>query len=332
MKISFIVPVYNVGEYLPRCLDSMLAIKSVDWECILIDDGSTDNSWSIICGYAEKYPDKFISRRKENGGVSSARNTGLDMASGDRIAFVDGDDYFFPEADGFFSRVINEFGDKDQILYKFLKVYADGTAKKATELGGCAPNLDLNEIIIRNALVGSWASICILQLYKTSVIKKYNIRFDESMRMREDLNFSLDYTMHTNGIATFDNEIYAYCQRDDSAVKKLYESDWEDIKKYFNKCTEVIESRNIKLDKRQADDLNFYHVKIVIGLFIELYPDLSLREFKRKCKEIFSVSEFKEVIESGRVRSISYFLVKNKMYTLFWLAVRLRKLIRKIKL
>ncbi len=329
MKISFIVPVYNSDKYLERCLDSILTIKSVDWECILIDDGSTDNSWSIICRYTDKYPDKFIARRKENGGVSSARNMGLELVSGDRISFIDSDDYFLPSADSFFSYSLNEFGDKDQILYKYLKVCGDGTAKKANDLNGCYA--DLNEMIINNALIGYWASICILQVYRTSIIKKYNIRFDESMRIREDLNFSLDYIIHTSSIAAFDKEVYAYYRHDNSAVRKNYESDWNDIKKYFNKCAEVIDSRHIKLDKHQTNDLNFYHVKIVIGLFIELYPHLSLREFKRKCKEIFSVKEFKEVIEAGKACSISFFLVKNKLYTLFWLAVQSLKLVQKVK-
>lgn len=329
MKVSFIVPVYNVEEYLARCLESLLAVKSVDWECILIDDGSTDGSWEIIRAYADNFPDKFIARHKENGGVSSARNLGLDLACGDMIMFVDPDDYLFPEADGFFAEVENKCSEKDQILYRYLKVYEDGTVKEVKKLRKIYS--DYNEMIFRNALVGFWASTCILQLFRTSIIKKYNIRFDESMRIREDLVFSLEYIAHSSSIAPLEKNIYAYCQRKGSAVTKNCESDWDDIRKYFNKCCYVLEAKKIKLGKRQCDELNFFHVRIVAGLFYNLYKGLSLNEFKRKCREIFSVKEFKEAVESGGRYVPLYFFLKYKMYTLFWIMVRLLGLLEKLK-
>lgn len=320
MKISFIVPVYNVEEYLARCLESILAVKSVDWECILIDDGSTDGSWKMIRAYSEKYPDKFIAQHKENGGVSSARNMGLELVTGDRIMFVDPDDYLFPEADGFFEYVMNEFDDKDQILYKYLMVYDDGSVKEVRELQNIYS--DYNEMIFQNALIGFWAASCTLQLFKTSIVKKYNIRFDESMRIREDLNFSLDYIIHSCSAAPFDKSIYAYYQRGNSAVTKICESDWDDVRKYFNKCNQVIAVKNIKMDKRRCDELNFYRVRITVSLFVYLYKELPLHKFKSKCREIFSIKEFKEVVERGGRYLPLYFFLKYKLYTLFWILVR----------
>ena len=92
MKISVIVPVYNSGQYLKKCLDSLVNQTFKDYEIIVINDGSTDISQYIIDEYEIKYP--FIKAfNKENGGMSSARNLGLDKASGDYIAFVDSDDF-----------------------------------------------------------------------------------------------------------------------------------------------------------------------------------------------------------------------------------------------
>lgn len=94
MKISIIIPVYNVAPYLRRCLDSCLAqnIKEEDYEVIVVNDGSTDNSLDIINCYLLKYQNfKLID--KPNGGLSSARNAGLNIASGDYIWFVDSDDW-----------------------------------------------------------------------------------------------------------------------------------------------------------------------------------------------------------------------------------------------
>ncbi|MBD5439033.1 MAG: glycosyltransferase [Treponema sp.] len=91
-KISCIVPVYNVEKYLRRSLDSILAQTFTDFECICVDDGSSDGSGKILDEYAEK-DSRFVVIHKDNGGVSSARNAGLDVARGEWIAFVDADDW-----------------------------------------------------------------------------------------------------------------------------------------------------------------------------------------------------------------------------------------------
>ena len=90
--ISVIVPVYNVENYLPRCVDSILSQSFTDFELILVDDGSPDNSGKICDEYAEK-DNRVRVFHKPNGGVSSARNLGLDNALGEFVTFIDSDDY-----------------------------------------------------------------------------------------------------------------------------------------------------------------------------------------------------------------------------------------------
>ena len=90
--ISIIVPVYNVEKDICRCLDSIMSQTFTDWECICIDDGTPDNSGKICDDYAEK-DSRFVVVHKKNGGVSSARNVGLDMAKGEYVTFCDSDDY-----------------------------------------------------------------------------------------------------------------------------------------------------------------------------------------------------------------------------------------------
>ncbi len=92
MKVSVIVPIYNVEKYLRKSLDSLANQTINDYEVILVNDGSTDNSQSIIDEYVEKYS-VFKGFKKENGGMSSARNFGLKYAKGEYIAFVDSDDF-----------------------------------------------------------------------------------------------------------------------------------------------------------------------------------------------------------------------------------------------
>ena len=92
-KISVIVPIYNVEKYIKRCLDSILMQKYQNLELILINDGSTDNVEEIIKTYIEKYPNIIKYIKKENTGLSDTRNTGMEIATGDYIMFVDSDDY-----------------------------------------------------------------------------------------------------------------------------------------------------------------------------------------------------------------------------------------------
>ena len=139
-KISIIVPVYKVEKYLRRCLDSIVAQTFTDWECILVDDGSPDNSGKICDEYAEK-DKRFRVFHQDNAGVSAARNKGLDEAKGEWIGFVDSDDWIEKETyevaynsaikedvnvicygakfykNGEFSNV--PFKDKGDIFYKF---------------------------------------------------------------------------------------------------------------------------------------------------------------------------------------------------------------------
>ena len=97
IMLSVIIPVYNVEKYLRKCVDSILLQDFANMEVILVDDGSPDNSGAICDEYAEKDARVKVIH-KENGGVSSARNTGLDVAQGKYIAFVDSDDYLLPNS------------------------------------------------------------------------------------------------------------------------------------------------------------------------------------------------------------------------------------------
>lgn len=94
-KVSVIVPVYNVELYLEKCLLSLVKQTLDEIEIIIVNDGSKDGSQKIIDDFSTKYPNKIKSFTKENGGLSDARNFGLDHASGDFIGFVDSDDYVF---------------------------------------------------------------------------------------------------------------------------------------------------------------------------------------------------------------------------------------------
>ena len=97
MILSIIIPVYNCSKYINKCIDSIINQKGVDYEILLIDDGSTDTSGNICDLYANKHKNIMV-YHKENEGVSAARNTGIDKCRGEYITFVDSDDFLEPNA------------------------------------------------------------------------------------------------------------------------------------------------------------------------------------------------------------------------------------------
>ena len=96
-NVSVIVPVYNVEKYIDRCLDSLINQTLEDIEIIIVNDGSTDDSEKIIKEYIKKYPQKFIYLKKDNGGLSDARNYAIPYVNGEYLAFLDSDDYIEKE-------------------------------------------------------------------------------------------------------------------------------------------------------------------------------------------------------------------------------------------
>lgn len=125
MTFSVIVPVYNVEKYLAKCLDSLLAQSFSDYEIIVVNDGSPDNSQSIIDSYVAKYSDKVKGYLKHNEGVSSARNYGIARAIGDYLVFVDSDDYVAEDMLQKLKAVIDE-EEPDVLGFNFVTVDESG--------------------------------------------------------------------------------------------------------------------------------------------------------------------------------------------------------------
>ncbi len=129
MKLSVIVPVYNVEKFLPRCLDSLLrqGMEMGEWEVICVNDGSPDNSAAILAEYEQKHPDIFKVITKENQGLGEARNTDMKAAQGEYISFIDSDDYV---VDGAFRYLYDNFctDQKPDVLnFRYRHVFTDGT-------------------------------------------------------------------------------------------------------------------------------------------------------------------------------------------------------------
>lgn len=225
MKISVIVPVYNVEKYLRRCVESLLEQTYTDWEMILVDDGSSDASGRMCDEYAGRQVQVV---HRANGGLGMARNSGLDAASGEYVLFLDSDDYFGRDL----LKNLYEAAERcraDIAIGGHTLVRADGTIgqvqcaqEEAVFFGGGMKSLVLNTVgsLPEEALDSKYGVTACSRLYRRSLIERYRIRFvSERKLISEDLIFNLDFLCHAErGVVTTDASYY-YCTNAGSLSK-----------------------------------------------------------------------------------------------------------------
>ena len=208
---SIIIPVYNVARFLRECLDSVLAQSCTAWEAICVDDGSTDCSGAILDEYSAK-DKRFKVLHKANGGVSSARNAGLDIASGEWVAFLDGDDVWAPRTLEIAARAIAAHTDSDLIRFDTANFYESGNYPWVEDFGStCRVEVENVSKVIR---AGSVTCFFAGKIYKRGVVD--NIRF-EPYTVGEDLLFLTQCMMVATKQIYIKAVCYGYRQRLGSA-------------------------------------------------------------------------------------------------------------------
>lgn len=212
IKISLIVPCYNIREYLPRCIESILAQTYKNLEIILISDGSTDGTDEVIREYAKK-DSRIIPIFKQNSGVSDTRNRGLDIATGDYIGFVDGDDYIEPEMyETLLKNAIENNADIShcgyQMVFPSRVDYYYNTGKKV---------IQDNKKGIREIIVGDYVepSPCI-KIYRKNIVN--NLRMPINIKINEDVLFNFYAFVNSKKSVYEDLPFYHYILRKGSAA------------------------------------------------------------------------------------------------------------------
>lgn len=242
--ISFILPIYNVSEYLPECIESIInQERNFEIEVLLIDDGSKDNSWEICRKYSEKYP-CIKSFHKENGGLSDARNFGLVKAIGKYIIFVDSDDLISEKS---IQKIVDECKSQNEPDVFFLhvnKYYEDARLEKYDDLMDSSILNKNRETALRYLYkrekypASAWSKMVLRDL----LISK-SIQFIKG-QLSEDYIWTLKLLKNAKTFGASNNEYYFYRQnREGSITKQLGEkhfTDLLDIIDYF-----ILESRKI---------------------------------------------------------------------------------------
>ena len=231
-KVSVVIPIYNNEKYILRCLDSLAAQTLEDIQVLMVNDGSVDNTEAICLDYAQKHPN-FEYYYKENGGSASARNVGLEHATGEYVGFVDSDDYVDPSMFEKMYRAAKENGDADMV-FNPMKAKDSFTLPNP----GCYDRKGMEEYVFQHLLPhptksgtfrsfdwGNWS-----KLIKRSVIEDNNIRFFSKSRRCEDLCFAFECTIHSQSYVVMPAELlYHYCVSENSKSRHYTKNMWRSI-------------------------------------------------------------------------------------------------------
>ncbi|MBO4251191.1 MAG: glycosyltransferase, partial [Clostridia bacterium] len=274
-EISVVVPVYKAEDKLNRCIDSILAQSFTDFELILVDDGSHDNCPAICDDYAKK-DSRITVIHKENGGVSSARNCGLQKAAGEFIAFIDSDDF-----------VENDY--LETLLFCQQKANGDLAVcnynlSDNTKTVICSHGFDDGQVLsgetFRNtiynkiALCDTTGYFCLWnKLYKKQIIKDNEIVFDDKMSFGEDMLFIMDYLKAANSVVFTDKPLYNYEMTESGLFSSYKPSFIDDILK----CYDRMKADTDKYAKTFDLDFKYYN-------YIERYINDVIKHERNKRK------------------------------------------------
>lgn len=307
-KISVIVPVYKVEEYLHRCIDSILSQSFTDFELILVDDGSPDNCGKICDEYAQK-DSRIRVFHKSNGGVSSARNLGLDNAQGEWIAFIDSDDY----VDVDYLAELDSYTQKHETDY----VVTLNTIKEYTKE---------NSLIIYPDDYGQLFSCYNFhnnghpwgKLYKTEIIKNSHLRFNICVHLGEDAMFALQYLIETKNMILIHSDKYFYeTLRPESLTKKLNSYDSESIgMEEFNRIVSLIKAKfNVdELAIRELECSQMYYMERTLSSLMK-FPN---QKYRLRILNDWDLSlYYKHKKPSTWKECVLYILLRTKCFYLY---------------
>lgn len=316
MKMSIIIPMYNVEKYITRCLDSILFQNYDDYEIILVDDGSTDNTLTTVNNYIHRNKKGSIIRiiKKNNSGASDTRNYGLSEAKGDYIVFMDADDYMLNGALETYGNTINTY---DADLYVFsLKKNINGAMveSRLTSINSFCIEDEasinvLNQYLKKTDYIITWQPWG--KLFKKDIIDKYRVQFDTELYCCNDFNFFFKYFMHVHSVVFTNIPVVAYTVERTGSItttkieKRLYsgmrayEMFFYQIKEQDREAFELLDYASylylcsLELCSNLSETL---HVNEEINKEIFYYSKSTISVFKRFCYRVFGLKIGSKII------------------------------------
>ncbi len=312
-KLSVIVPVYNVEKYLDKCLNSLVRQNIDDYEIIVVNDGTRDNSQKIIDEYVGKYPDLVKSFIKENGGLSDARNYGIKRATGEYITFLDSDDYI--EEDTYKNMLAIACKDNLDLVVSDLEyVWEDGTKEPFVKEGiNRVSSDDLKNLFLSPLF--SWNKI-----YKKELFDKLDCKYPVGL-WYEDIPVTLKFFSSIDKAGYYNCVSYHYLQRNTSILGSSYNDKMYDIFTIFKGVVSDFKDRDV-YDKYH-DELEYLFIEhfLVYGAFRFLrtdhYKELMSKAFEF-VKEYFPNFRDNKYIETLGKKNVIFLRTNNKLTMSFW--------------
>lgn len=299
-KLSVIVPIYNSGKNLNKCLDSILTQDLENVEILAINDGSTDNSGEIVKEYVKQYPEKITYYEKKNSGVADTRNFGISKAKGKYILFVDSDDYIKPELFKELQKYIEQ--DIDIVKFKLERVKEEGQVIE--KVGGAVfkktdGQTAFNVLCFSDVLLDS---PCVY-LFKKELFVNNNLKFKLNTE-HEDFGLIPLVILKAKSVISINTYGYCYLQTNDSITRN--EDYSKTLKKFNNVLThydnmlEFVEKENLTEITRK--NIKTYYTNAII---------LKLKEIKEQDLEIY-IRKIKErkMIDNIQVNNVKQFIKK----------------------
>lgn len=305
VKVSVIVPVYNTAVVLPRCLDSIMHQLYADWECILIDDGSTDGSLDIMLRYADE-DSRFKVLSQKNSGVSAARNRGMELACGEYVTFIDSDDYIDAV---YICNAVNliESYNADMLISGYTEHFwhSGNVETRQSLLPGWVETDEENVASLDRVLCARLLFDCsasywgyIRNFFRLSLIRTNGLVFDSSLRYNEDRAFTMSYLAYeaSDAVNLISNRpYYNYVIRGGSAMTDGFNpghlvelTSFKQLcsieRKYFRDC-------HLNIAIRHAGLMRKHYLKW-LAMNMERYDDGSAEHMDNMERDMLSVKDF----------------------------------------
>lgn len=276
---TVVVPVYNRENLVGKTIDSILSQKYENFELLLVDDGSKDLSLEV-CRKYEKIDSRIKVFTKENGGVSTARNLGIENAQGEYICFIDSDDIV--ESD-YLSSFVDEINkeDYDLVICGFRNVLSTGETKFCELPGGNISDADVFWKNFGNLLEVNLLRSPVNKLYRLKTLTEHSIRFDKSTQIAEDALFNSLYYEYVTSVSVINEPLY---------VVRLHDSDSglsNSFHESFFKCQKILFSRYVELLKKH-DCFSGNNRAILTSQFFNLMISGLQTAYKAKGRLLFS--------------------------------------------
>ena len=301
-KFSIVVPINNCERYIKRCLDSIKMQTYTNIEVILIDDGSNDNSGKI-CDEYMKNDSRFIVHHQTNGGVSTARNKGIDFASGDYLMFVDSDDWISKETIELLNKKIEE-NNSDVLIFQRSSCKQENQKAVINDRKNISKKL--KQLIITEKINPPFC-----KLYRTDIIKGNNIRFKKDIPIAEDLLFNVTYFSKINSMEITDERYYFYNTDNQSSLSRRYNPQkYEQLMQIDDKLQEIIKSVG---ELKLYNVIKYIRIKNIFSCIIDLNRDectMTKNEKKLFVKRAHKENKIGIILDCG-VRPFVYSCVYN---------------------